>query len=256
MKVDTVFDGYQVILSDTAGLRETDEEIESSSDEYRMQLEIEREGMKRAIASTRKADLVLLVIDASRDTRESVRNVETTKIMWDALSQRIESTEMNGPPHTNSVIFLFNKADKVPLSCREQKVQQVLSFLDAMNGSPLAVKSECLWVSSVTGEGLNELRGLMALKCASLCKLAMERAGGAIAYEAHQREHLKDSVSRLETLTCDESMDSSHSLLVNNLEIVAEELHLAAKALGKLTGEGVDSEAMLGSLFSRFCIGK
>ena len=39
------------------------------------------------------------------------------------------------------------------------------------------------------------------------------------------------------------------------MEIFAEELRLAGRALGELLGE-TDAEDLLGIIFSRFCIGK
>ena len=38
-------------------------------------------------------------------------------------------------------------------------------------------------------------------------------------------------------------------------ELQAEELRLAQQALGRITGE-VSADALLGEIFSRFCIGK
>jgi tRNA modification GTPase len=39
------------------------------------------------------------------------------------------------------------------------------------------------------------------------------------------------------------------------LELLAEELRLAQQALGEITGE-LTADALLGEIFSRFCIGK
>lgn len=41
----------------------------------------------------------------------------------------------------------------------------------------------------------------------------------------------------------------------NRLELLAEELRLAQEALGAITGE-FTSDDLLGTIFSRFCIGK
>jgi tRNA modification GTPase len=45
------------------------------------------------------------------------------------------------------------------------------------------------------------------------------------------------------------------SLREEGLELLAEELRLAHEALGAITGE-YSAEALLGEIFSRFCIGK
>jgi tRNA modification GTPase len=39
------------------------------------------------------------------------------------------------------------------------------------------------------------------------------------------------------------------------LEVACEELRVAARALGRVTG-AIDTEAVLDSIFSEFCIGK
>ena len=57
LDVDISFDGLHFILTDTAGIRETDEIIE-------------QEGIKRSIQAADIADLVLLVLDASLSSRQ------------------------------------------------------------------------------------------------------------------------------------------------------------------------------------------
>ena len=58
------------------------------------------------------------------------------------------------------------------------------------------------------------------------------------------RVALKNSVANLENFS-----------LAKNIELAAEDLRLAAREIGKITGK-IDIENILDVIFSRFCIGK
>ncbi|KAK9843799.1 hypothetical protein WJX81_006811 [Elliptochloris bilobata] len=100
-------------------------------------------------------------------------------------------------------------------------------------------------VSCRTGEGMDtllaELRGAVA---------AAAGGGGAaddaalVTRERHQR-HLAAAVAALQR----------HQEAGPAAELAAEELRSAARELGRLTG-AIDTEAVLDSVFSEFCIGK
>lgn len=96
-------------------------------------------------------------------------------------------------------------------------------------------------VSGLTGLGLNELRATLAARLG---------AGDASAVLATSERHLAalDLVEAALTR-------ARAALDVSTLEVVAGEVGLALHALAELTGEDV-SEALLDSIFSRFCIGK
>jgi tRNA modification GTPase len=98
-------------------------------------------------------------------------------------------------------------------------------------------------ISALTGAGLGKLRE--RLKAA-----AGYRAGDSGVYSARRR-HL-DALARAEIL-----VQSAAARLAERsaFELVAEELRLAQQALGEITGE-VTSDALLGAIFSGFCIGK
>ena len=62
--------------------------------------------------------------------------------------------------------------------------------------------------------------------------------------EERYRSALKISVENLENFS-----------LQKNIELAAEDLRMAARELGKITGK-VDIENLLDVIFARFCIGK
>lgn len=98
-----------------------------------------------------------------------------------------------------------------------------------------------LGVSGLTGLGLNELRTTLAARLG---------AGDASAVLATSQRHL----AALELVEA--ALTRARAALdVSTLEVVAGEVGLALHALAELTGEDVN-EALLDSIFARFCIGK
>jgi tRNA modification GTPase len=101
-------------------------------------------------------------------------------------------------------------------------------------------KQGCIVVSAKTGLGIDEL----------IAKLAHEaaRLGGepALVTHARQRHALAAAVKHLEAVL---------SAPPAQEELVAEELRLAALALGRVTGR-VNIEEVLDEIFKNFCIGK
>jgi tRNA modification GTPase len=98
-------------------------------------------------------------------------------------------------------------------------------------------------VSATTGTGLDALRERIKAQA------GYEHAGGG-AWSARAR-HLDALRRARENMT--RAMAGLDSL--SAFELVAEELRLAQRALGEITGE-VTSDELLGRIFSSFCIGK
>lgn len=99
---------------------------------------------------------------------------------------------------------------------------------------------EHLWLSARTGAGLDGLR-------ARLRGLAGGEGGGSFSARAR---HLDALASARSSLT-----RSDVQLAAGQAELAAEELRQAQLALGEITGH-LDADALLGRIFSGFCIGK
>ncbi|PLK70227.1 tRNA uridine-5-carboxymethylaminomethyl(34) synthesis GTPase MnmE [Rhizobium sp. TH135] len=97
-------------------------------------------------------------------------------------------------------------------------------------------------VSSSTGAGLNELRALLLQAVRSSTNV------GSLAIPSRMRhaERLRSASQHLQS-----ALDG----VSNPLELRAEDLRLASVELARVTGR-IDTETLLGKIFSEFCVGK
>jgi tRNA modification GTPase len=182
-----LIEGVPLNLVDTAGLRDSRDEVE-------------RLGVERAQREVARADLVLAVHDCAAP--EQAPALEAP-----AAAARIE---------------VYNKVDLAP-------------GFAAPAGPHPAVR-----VSAKTGEGIDALRH-------AILQAAGWRSHGESVFLARER-HLRALQTAARHL-------ASAAERENQWELFAEELRLAHRALGSITGEFTADE-LLGEIFSRFCIGK
>lgn len=176
IEVHLDLDGLPVTIADTAGLRDSGDDIE-------------REGIRRALARADQADLTIRVVDAAHPE------------------------PITAAP---DVIWVANKAD--------------------LGGLPPV---GALALSAKTGDGIDQL--LRALNGAARARIG----GDGMLTRARHRRCLQD---------CLEALDRFIHGGVEP-ELAAEDLRLAARALGRVTGR-IDVEDLLDVIFAEFCIGK
>ena len=185
-------EGIPLHVIDTAGLRDTGDEIE-------------RIGIARTWQEIEKADVVLLLVDA----RQGVGEVD------EAILTRL--------PEGPARIVVHNKID---LACRHAERHE---GKDGVR----------IHLSARSGQGIDLLR-----------KELLHIAGWHptehvfIARERHLRA-LAETLGHLQAAQTQ----------VSQLELLAEELRMAQKSLGEITGE-FSADDLLGEVFGRFCIGK
>jgi tRNA modification GTPase len=182
--------GYPVILSDTAGLRETSDEVEA-------------EGLRRAQRALEQADIVLWLEPASGFGRAGD----------------------NGNGSAAKWLYIASKWDEISDSEPDRSPE----------GADLALSAARGWGM----DGLIErLGGLAGALCGNGEDVAISRL--------RHRQALADCRAALQRLAENGEVAG---------ELQAEELRLAADALGRITGR-VDVEDLLDVIFADFCIGK
>ena len=121
-----------------------------------------------------------------------------------------------------------------------RRVLDILNKIDAPASGKAAAADHA--ISALTGAGIPEL-------VARLGKIVREAAAGAetpAITQLRHRQQIEACLEALKTVTPSSSMGP---------ELAAEQLRLAADALGRITGR-IDPEDVLDQVFARFCIGK
>ncbi len=195
LRAEVNFEGLLVTVVDTAGLHNTIDEIE-------------REGMRRALAEVATADMLLC--------------------LYDATETRPEISDLLAPSQVrpSALIYVRNKID----ACGERASVKLIGEHPEVS------------ISAVNGEGVDTL----ARAILSTMAIDIESDSPLLARERHINA-LKKALEMLD-------FSSTTEFLFDPVES-AERLRLAHRSLGELTGE-FTSEALLGEIFSRFCIGK
>lgn len=194
IEVPMVLAGYKALLADTAGLRETGDEIEA-------------EGVRRARAWAAGADLRLWLVDGSSDA---------------AIQVPMELRAGD--------LCLITKRDLPSGAIGAWAAQQARRL--------------GLGTAEMTSKGPGDLAWLKS----TLEERVVDALAGAeppAATRLRHQELLSEAADRLRhALGQDE-----------HLELAAEDVRLAARALDRITGR-IDPEQVLGRIFSTFCIGK
>jgi tRNA modification GTPase len=120
----------------------------------------------------------------------------------------------------------------------------VVNKIDLAGIAPRVADDE-VFLSALTGSGLEGLRRRLL----DIAGWDEGSEGGVYLARARHVDALQRARAHVEAA-------SEHARFGNRqLELFAEELRLAGRALGEITGE-VSADDLLGQIFSRFCIGK
>lgn len=190
--------GYPLLVADTAGLRQSSDDIEV-------------EGVRRAKAWAEGADLKLALFDGEALPAFD----EETLSLLDAQT-----------------IVAINKLDTVDAA--------LCDVPETVDGYPV------LALSVKSGAGLDALFDQLTVRVAERCQGASE---GPAPTRARHRESLQRTEQALGRFL---ARDNTQHL---GAELEAEDLRLAARELGRITGR-VDVEDLLDVIFRDFCIGK
>ncbi len=189
-------EGIPLHIIDTAGLRETEDEVEKI-------------GIERSWREIERADVVLLLVDARSGVGAADREILAR------LPERLQR------------VTVYNKID---LS------GAVAERHDEADGVAIAL-------SAKANQGIELLRS-------ELLRIAGWHPAEDV-FIARER-HLRALAAAQEHIAAASRVVESK---LPALELFAEELRLAQRALGEITGE-FSADDLLGVIFSRFCIGK
>ena len=220
--------GLPVTLLDTAGIRETDDPVE-------------REGVMRARARAASADLVMWVMEAGDsglpDWAESGHPTPPTWLVRNKIDILQGDNIRNEPFEQNKY---KNERELHPNKPLKNVVNQRLT---GRNEVKFNSNESIFDVSALTGAGFDTL-------LSGLSKIAEDYLAGAesalVTRDRHRRA-LEDTQAALQRVLARDFSASE--------DLLAEELRIAGRALGRLTGR-VDVEDVLDVIFRDFCIGK
>ena len=155
--------------------------------------------------------------------RSLARSAESDIVLWltDCTAPMVDPPENIGGDGA-SLVLIRNKCDLLP--------------------NPPAISPGVLAISTRTGQGLATLIDRLG----HLVRSRLATDGGPAVSTARQRALLVD--------TC-QNLDAFLAGKASAPELRAEDLRLAARSIGRLTGR-VDVEDVLDRVFSAFCIGK
>ena len=182
--------GYPVMFTDTAGIREVEEEIE-------------KQGIEIAFRKIADADLVLCLFDASKDSVQIFDNIKNS--------------------FKNKAIYVANKSDN-------------LTFEQCSN----LKKQGCVVISAKHKQGIADLMEVIYQQI----KERFTANSNLLITRQRYREALAETLDNLERFSFD-----------REIELSAEDIRLAARGLGKITGR-IEVDDILNKIFGSFCIGK
>lgn len=221
--------GYPVVVSDTAGLHRTNDELES-------------EGVRRAIERSKASDILVVVVDA-RDASVQ-RFLSSGHSSADRFVSRllrrlgVVTLQSKGDVERPEVILLLNKDDLIPERTR-------LELLHAIQGR--SQKAVCCLGSCYTEGGLDEFLNLLTTVLQNLCDDSSTESP-MLTNDRH-RLHLVNCLKFLTKYV--EEHRSSDCVLG------AEALRRALRQMAKVTGHVTTTDDdVLNVIFNDFCIGK
>lgn len=202
LEESATIDGYKFVFCDSAGITETDDEVEKI-------------GIELAIQKLTWANLVLLVIDAESDKKD-----------WQELLNYLQGK-------TSNIWLVVNKIDLNP-----KVIGQV--FCDHK------VCHRNIYISALDNTGITELRNMLVEEV--LHSNFNQGEANVIVSNERQRSCLEKAIKHV--TACLKNIEKNQPL-----EIISIDLRTALNSLEEIVGK-VDTEELLGRIFSKFCIGK
>lgn len=221
--------GIPVELVDTAGLRASDDVVE-------------QEGVRRAEIAAAEADLVIAVFDAS--------NPESHQFVIDKLleirpNDRVSNRAGRAPVPQ---VVVGNKVDLIDRTIVQKtpdlKFGSEAAGDDGRSGVEDRSNHRAIWVSAKENTGFD----VLTERLVDILEVSRDEAQGVFSARTRHLVALDNASVALSDAQAGIESDIG-------AELVAEHLRYAQNELGTVCGE-LTSDALLGEIFSSFCIGK
>ena len=238
---DTILlDGQLIRFIDTAGIRDTSDQVETM-------------GIERTYQRLERAQIVLWLIDGTRlaDADSTQRCIQDTLDVYRRIQPYLRDQQL---------LLVINKIDLIPSDTLHANLPLLQQALDEVGLHSSPFKVFCPRCSGDRG-GAEDRGGLLLLS-----------AKHSLGFD-HLREVLVRA-TRLPQAQGDviltnqrhyEAMQEAHTALqhvIDGLEshlsgdLVAEDLHAVIDALNSVLGRSITSQDTLNNIFKNFCIGK
>lgn len=184
---------------------------------------IESIGIERTMQKISQAEIVLLLIDSTQASQQYA--ILAPKVLPLCKGK--------------SMIIAYNKADIVG-----DTKQPHVADLTSSEYADLSSIDEIL-ISAKTGQGIDALRHLLC----TLAAVDSDSSNGVIVSNLRHLSALNTALADIERV-----LDGLASGLPSDL--ISQDLRSCLYALGEITGGEIQTDEVLGNIFSHFCVGK
>jgi tRNA modification GTPase len=207
---ELVIDGIGFRFIDTAGIRETKDVVESI-------------GIKKTFEKIEQAQVVLLLVDGSRLSVESLTGV------------KIEIEKIRNQFPLKPIVIIINKKDLIAT----EMISTINQQLTTDNGQPTTV-----YISAKNKEGIEDLKNQLM----SFVNTGALRNNETIVTNTRHYDSLLKALEEIQKVRFGMETNLSSDLM-------AIDIKQALYYFGEITGE-VTNDELLGNIFANFCIGK
>jgi len=259
--------GYLCRLGDTAGLRRVLDQSKSQGEHIQEKIGlIEEEGMRRAKQRAAESDVVIVVFSLE---------IENGNVALKLDPEVVETTARLSEDNPDNVLVVLNKIDLFSAApfdenVVENEIRAVLPHVQAKDIFPISCRNAEISTDPAAGNIPSFLSGLMAKFEAMTSPIGADSSLDADpsvwqeslgATERHRllldecRLHLYEFLTQVGATDQGDSVAEDEDI---DIVLAAESLRSAANCLSRITGRGdaFDTEAVLGVVFEKFCVGK
>jgi len=210
---ELVIDGIGFRFIDTAGIRETKDVVESI-------------GIKKTFEKIEQAQVVLLLVDSSQLSANSLPNV------------KIEIEKIKNKFPIKPLVIVLNKVDVLD----KDSLNNYLNQLSTSN--PTTDNRQLITISAKQKTGIDELKNTLL----SFVNTGALRNNETIITNSRHYDSLLKALEEIQKVQFGLSSNLSSDLM-------AIDIKQALYYFGEITGE-VTNDELLGNIFANFCIGK